>query len=544
MHWRHLRLGNKIFVAIGSVLLLLALSMVWSIRGVSTIVRDGQEVSGGNRLRGELLQREVDHLKWAQSVGQFVYNPSVKELTVQIDPTQCGFGKWYYGQGLKQAERLLPALTAPLAAIEAPHRLLHESAARIRALQQQGQRQEAVRVYENETLTQLASVQELLKKTTEISKAGILSEEVMLSGAQQTRVGVLIAGALSLALGSGLGVLITRSIVVPIRRGVAFAERLAAGDLTTHLEIEQEDEVGKLAASLNAMAAKLADVVRDVQIAARTVATGAQELSSSAQDTSHGSSEQAGSIEEVSSSMDLMVANIRQNAANAQQTEKIARAVSEDAQASGAIVSRTVGAMKEIAGKITIIEEIARQTNLLALNAAIEAARAGEHGRGFAVVAAEVRKLAERSQAAAAEIGTLSGTSVQVAEQAGAMLAKLVPGIQRTAELVLEINGASREQSSGASQVNKAIQQLDQVVQQNASAAEEMTSTAEELTSQAEHLRLVMEYFRFEAGAAAAAPAARPAAGARQTLRLAARVAPPGRRAALASAVDRGAGKR
>jgi methyl-accepting chemotaxis protein len=213
---------------------------------------------------------------------------------------------------------------------------------------------------------------------------------------------------------------------------------------------------------------------------------------------SQGASEQAGSVEEVSASMEEMVSNIQQNADNAQQTEKIAQKAAEDAREGGRAVTQTVAAMKEIAGKITIIEEIARQTNLLALNAAIEAARAGEHGKGFAVVASEVRKLAERSQAAAGEISKLSGTSVQVAEQAGQMLAKLVPDIQRTAELVLEINGSSREQNEGAAQVNKAIQQLDQVVQQNASAAEEMSSTAEELSSQAEHLQGIMEFFKVD----------------------------------------------
>jgi methyl-accepting chemotaxis protein len=191
-----------------------------------------------------------------------------------------------------------------------------------------------------------------------------------------------------------------------------------------------------------------------------------------------------------------MVSNIRQNADNAQQTEKIALKSAGDARESGKSVSETVNAMKDIAGKISIIEEIARQTNLLALNAAIEAARAGEHGKGFAVVAAEVRKLAERSQAAAAEISQLSASSVQVAEKAGEMLAKLVPDIQKTAELVQEINAASGEQNSGAEQINKAIQQLDKIVQQNAGAAEEMSSTAEELSSQSEHLQSAVEFFR------------------------------------------------
>jgi methyl-accepting chemotaxis protein len=198
-----------------------------------------------------------------------------------------------------------------------------------------------------------------------------------------------------------------------------------------------------------------------------------------------------------------MAANIKQNSDNAQQTEKIAIKAAEDGNESGKAVAETVVAMKEIAGKISIIEEIARQTNLLALNAAIEAARAGEHGKGFAVVASEVRKLAERSQTAAAEINKLSASSVQIAEKAGEMLARIVPDIQKTADLVQEITAASNEQSSGAEQINKAIQQLDQVVQQNASASEEMASTATELLSQAEQLQNTIGFFKIDRGSAA-----------------------------------------
>jgi methyl-accepting chemotaxis protein len=194
--------------------------------------------------------------------------------------------------------------------------------------------------------------------------------------------------------------------------------------------------------------------------------------------------------------MEQMAANIRQNADNAMQTEKIAVKSSKDAQEGGAAVINTVKAMKDIAEKISIIEEIARQTNLLALNAAIEAARAGEHGKGFAVVASEVRKLAERSQSAAAEISDLSSSSVEVAEKAGEMLNQMVPDIQRTAELVQEIAAASKEQDTGAEQVNMAIQQLDQVIQQNASASEEMASTSEELSSQAEQLQDTIGFFK------------------------------------------------
>jgi methyl-accepting chemotaxis protein len=194
--------------------------------------------------------------------------------------------------------------------------------------------------------------------------------------------------------------------------------------------------------------------------------------------------------------MEEMVSNIKQNADNAQQTDKIANKSATDAKESGQSVTEAVTAMKEIASKISIIEEIARQTNLLALNAAIEAARAGEHGKGFAVVAAEVRKLAERSQKAAGEINQLSGTTVTVSGKAGEMLAKLVPDIQRTAELVQEITAASKEQDTGAEQINKALQQLEKVIQQNASASEEMAATTEELTAQSDQLVGALSFFR------------------------------------------------
>jgi methyl-accepting chemotaxis protein len=193
--------------------------------------------------------------------------------------------------------------------------------------------------------------------------------------------------------------------------------------------------------------------------------------------------------------MEQMAANISQNADNALQTETLAIEAARDAEESGRAVAETVTAMQEIAQKISIIEDIARQTRLLSLNATIEAAKAAEHGKGFAVVASEVRELAERSQSAAEEINLLASTSVSIAERAGEMLVKLVPNIQKTAELVQEISAACKEQNSGAEQINQAIQQLDQVIQQNSSIAEEMAATAEELALQAEHLQATIEFF-------------------------------------------------
>jgi methyl-accepting chemotaxis protein len=304
----------------------------------------------------------------------------------------------------------------------------------------------------------------------------------------------------AIVVGAFLALLISRGITRPLTEAVAATSALAEGDLRMQIAVTSRDETGQMLGSIKTMIEKLQGVVVDVKTSANNVASGSQQLSSGADQLSQGTTEQAASAEEASSSVEEMNATIRQNADNAMQTEKIALKSATDAQESGKAVNDAVLAMKQIAEKISIIEEIARQTNLLALNAAIEAARAGEHGKGFAVVAAEVRKLAERSQAAAGEIGHLSVSSVEVAERAGTMLAKLVPDIQRTSELVQEISAASKEQAGGADQINGAIQQLNKVVQQNAGAAEEISSTAEELSSQAEQLQGTISFFKIANG--------------------------------------------
>jgi methyl-accepting chemotaxis protein len=323
-------------------------------------------------------------------------------------------------------------------------------------------------------------------------------EGMFVDRAKHTNTIMLALSFIAIALSVIVTVIITRSITVPVAIGVTVAKRLSEGDLNTEIKVDSKDEIGSLMAAMKAMVDKLRNVVVDVKTASDNVASGSEQLSAGAQQMSQGTTEQAASTEEASSSIEEMNATIKQNADNAMQTEKIALKSATDAQESGKAVSQTVSAMKDIAQKISIIEEIARQTNLLALNAAIEAARAGEHGKGFAVVASEVRKLAERSQAAAGEISQLSSSSVHIAEQAGQMLAKLVPDIQKTAELVQEITASSKEQSSGADQINGAVQQLNQVVQQNAGAAEEMSSTAEELASQADQLQATISFFKVD----------------------------------------------
>ncbi len=341
--------------------------------------------------------------------------------------------------------------------------------------------------------------------TNDIAMADTLVEANALY--EQTRMVLLglLAGSILIAAVAATWIVV--SLTRAVSGAVNLAREVAGGNLSATTEARSDDEVGDLVKTLNAMTAKLREVVGEVTAAARNVASGSQELSATAEQLSQGSTEQASSTEEASASMEEMAATIKQSADNAAQTEKIARQSAADANSSGEAVGKAVNAMQTIAEKIMVVQEIARQTDLLALNAAVEAARAGEHGRGFAVVASEVRKLAERSQAAAAEISTLSTDTVKAARSAGDMLMKLVPDIQRTAELVEEISAGSREQNAGASQINTAIQQLDKVTQQNTSAAEEMSATSEELASQAEQLQSAIGFFRIDASQVHAAPA-------------------------------------
>lgn len=467
-----------------------------------------------------------DHYKLAAKVGELM--AAGTEFKGGTDPTACRFGKWLGSYSTSN-----PEITKILQEVRTPHNQFHAAVAKVKDATKQGQNGIAFEAFDSEMMPAAEGVFSNFDKLRESAKLSVQAFEEMsrilmtdsVQGQEKTMgvmdalielnledsreavnesmaaaatgemvaiVGIVVGVLFALTL----GIILTRGITGPIFKGVKFAEEMAKGNFSEKLDVDQKDEIGALANALNEMVDKLRDVVQEVQSASDNVASGSEEMSSSSQSLSQGATEQAASIEEVSSSMEQMSSNIRQNAENAQKTEKMSQQAAIDAEKGGEAVNQTVQAMKDIADKISIIEEIARQTNLLALNAAIEAARAGEHGKGFAVVAAEVRKLAERSGTAAAEISELSSSSVEVAEGAGEMLQRIVPDIQKTAELIQEITASSNEQDAGAGQINTAIQGLDQIIQQNAASAEEMASTSEELSGQAALMQSTMGFFR------------------------------------------------
>ena len=528
----------KLAAAFGFVILLLVGSAVYGIISLSSLNDAVGDLVSGPAKRLELALEaktaELNAVRWQKNallemnpeVAMKDYQNSAKSRDEMLAFATSG-QQLATAEGRPSWDRLIDLA-----------KRFDESSNKVASLQEGGDRAAAAALSSGEVRAVVTELEDVFETLVTLQQKSMTQADndtdVLYSSTKNTLIGIALgasliafAAALWIALGVNSG----------LRKIMNVAAAAAIGDLNQKIEIKSNDEIKDLVNTINVMmdnlrntaeianqisngdltvspkplsdkdmlglaleqmVERLRGVVADAAAAAENVSAGSQELSSSSEQVSQGASEQAASAEEASASMEQMAANIKQNADNAAQTEKIARQSAKDAEMSGEAVSRAVQAMRTIAEKIGIVQEIARQTDLLALNAAVEAARAGEHGKGFAVVASEVRKLAERSQSAAAEISSMSGDTVKAAQDAGDMLGRLVPDIRKTAELVSEISAACREQDIGAGQINEAIQQLDRVTQQNAGASEQMSATSEELASQAEELQTSIAFFKVD----------------------------------------------
>ncbi len=511
--FRNMKVGVKLGLGFGLVLLLLVMLLGAGVLRLNDIKRDVDVVVselwpktqiladglmgvneialGGRELVIATTPQAVQKAKERMLGGRERLGKAWETLGPMLNQPR---GKEMFAQVVETRERFIPAqnrlieLVESGRADEAREYLLGDYDA---IAVQYRQRVNALTAYQGELLTATGT------ETAESVAAATLLMSVL--------------GGIALLVGVILAVMITRSLLRQLGGepdyAAEIARQVAAGDLTVEVKLGKDDTTSLLAA-MHRMVQSLSHTIGEVRTAADALSAASEQVSATSQSLAQGSSEQAASLEETSASIEEMSASISQNTENARVTDGIASKSATDATEGGAAVRATVDAMKSIADKIGIVDDIAYQTNLLALNAAIEAARAGEHGKGFAVVAAEVRKLAERSQVAAQEIGELAGTSVKTAERAGALLEEIVPSIRKTAELVQEITASSEEQSAGAGQINTAMSQISQTTQQNASASEELSATAEEMNSQAEQLQHLVGQFRIDAMAAEAVAAA------------------------------------
>lgn len=483
-------------------------------------------------LADSLHTRKEEHLLWMKAVINALADPSTREITVQTDPSKCNLGQWLLDPTTKGLIAANPELRPHIENIIHPHEALHASVIELNSLLAAGDHDGAMDLFQgkvteradttltsidaviawneknvqslrdanhaftHQTLPALGNIKALFGNMLQVVDDNVISDQQLLTQVSSATTAIVVAGGVAFLICICMGFLIIRSITHPVAEGTQFAKQLAAGDLTVDIHLDQSDEIGQFCSHLQNMSERMAEVLSKADTVSQDVAVGSNQIAESTQSLAQGTSQQAANIEEISASLTEMQSSAQRNSDNALKTEEISALAQGLTQESGSAMEETVLAMKEIAEKIVIIEEIARQTNLLALNAAIEAARAGENGKGFAVVAAEVRKLAENSGMAAAEISALSASSVTVAEQAGEKLNEMIPYIQDTTTLVQTIATSSREQSEGISTINTAIEQMEQAIQMSASATEEMASAASHLADQGKQMQNVMGYFQ------------------------------------------------
>jgi methyl-accepting chemotaxis protein len=496
--WQDWRIGSKMGGLFGSFLLVLAvlgvLELNWLGRLNTRTTTELRNRFNITKLTNDTIANSTDNAR----ITMQLFETTDPELESKLNDQNNAISH-NIGEAVAEIEKNLSSQQErDLFAVVTENRNAYVTARqKAKALLAQKKRDQAMAALNDEVIPALTVYRASWVKFIDLqSEAVQRSIKESADAYTRARLVALLVFVMILLVAAAGAFAVTQTITVPLRQAVEHAEAIAAGDLKRRFHVIERSETGQLLQSMSDMTTKLSTIIRDVREGSNAMASAAAQVSASSQSLSQGTSEQAASAEETSASLEQMNASITQNADNSRKVEQVAEQGAHAAEESGTAVQETVGAMKQIAAKISVVEDIAYQTNLLALNAAIEAARAGDQGRGFAVVAVEVRKLAERSQTAAKEISDLASRSVAVAERSGQLLGDLVPAIRRTAELVQEVTAASAEQSSGVTQISRAMSQVDTVTQRNASSAEELSSTAEELAAQAAQLQELMTFFQ------------------------------------------------
>jgi methyl-accepting chemotaxis protein len=502
MKWADIKIRSKLGIAFGLVSAFLMVIISLSFLITNSILDNVKETGEANKIKEIFNQRYIDHLRWGNQISMALLNSNATTLDVETNPHNCAFGKWFYGTGREDAEKISPGSKEAFGRLETLHNSLHQSAKEINQYLANNNRAKAIEMFNTRTTENLHDVGiQISEINNTISRSVENLEKENILKNKRFKVSLVVIGMVAIMATLAFTWLILVSLLKGIHTAVNVSGQIAGGKLTVEIDrhfLERKDEIGVLLNASHTMSQKLTSIASSVIQTADVIASAGQQISYATMQLSEGASEQASSVEEISSAMEQMTSHTQQNAENSVLADKIASQTAGRILQSNEAIQNSAQLMKDITTKVSIIGDIAFQTNILALNAAVEAARAGEHGRGFAVVAAEVRKLAERSRLASEEINVLSKKGVETAKGAGEMYGWVVPEMKRTTQLVQEISAASNEQSSGLEQINNSIQLLNQVTQRNAAASEELANNAGELEHQAGELRKIVGLFNID----------------------------------------------